>query len=146
MRLPRPRKPEIISLPRIDRKPIVKPMRSPVTMTGSAAGSSTRRNSCHSSGAHRAGNRDEARVDLADPADRVQHDRKKCVARAKRDLGFDADAEEQNVQRQEHDQRNGEYAGEQRLEHQCRVARTADEIADQQAADAGDAECDEQLK
>ena len=146
MRLPRPRSPAIISLPRIDRNPMVQPMRRPVDDHRQRGRQQHAAKQLPLAGAHRARNRDEARVDLADAADGVEHDRKECVARAERDLRFDADAEEQDEQRQKHDQRNREHAGEQRLEYHSRVARTADEISDRQAASAGDRDRDQQLE
>ena len=97
-------------------------------------------------GAHRARHRNEARVDLADAADGVEHNRKECVSRAERDFRFNADAEEQDEQRQKHDERNREHAGEQRFEYHNRVARTADQISDRQTASARDRDRDQQLE
>ncbi len=117
MRWPRPASEAMVSLPRIDSSATVKPMRSPVRITGNAAGSSTWRNIWTVGGAHRARRGDEDLVDIAEARDGVEHDREEADGGAERDLRARAEPEEQHIERQEQDDRHRIDAGQQRLEH-----------------------------
>ena len=61
--------------------------------------------------AHRARRRDEDSIDIAEAGNRIEHDRKEADGGAERDLGGGAEAEEQHVERQEQDDRDGVDAG-----------------------------------
>ncbi len=117
MRWPSPASDAMVSLPMIESSATVKPMRIPVRMIGKAAGMQHVAEELVVRGAHGARGDHECLVDIAEARDGVERDRKEADGGAERDLGGRAEPEEQDVERQEQDDRDRIDAGEQRLEH-----------------------------
>ena len=96
-------------------------------------------------GAGGVGKTQQLRIDGAEALDRVQRGGKESEHGAVCDLRFRTDAEDQHGQRVEYDDRDGEDARQQRLEHPCAVTADAHEVADERSGDRRDRERDRDL-
>ena len=136
----------MVSVPRIERKARMKPMRKPREHHGEGRRQHHRPEHLHRRRAHGLGGGHVDLVDVVEPGAGVEHHGEERDGRADRDLRAFVEAEEQHVEREEQDRRDGIEPREERVEHPHREPRQADGVADDAAEARRDGERDHELR
>ena len=120
MRWPSPASEAMVSLPMMESSATVKPMRMPAEHDRQRGRHQHVAEQLIIRGAHGTRGDHEHLIDIAEPGDGVERDRKEADGGPERDLGGGTEPEEQDVERKEKNDRDRIDAGEQRLEYRMR--------------------------